>query len=69
VKDTDQHPIFVHCLHGRDRTGLMTAVYRVHFDGWPVEKAYEEMLECGFDGERTNLSDALFQFAKRRVEP
>jgi protein tyrosine/serine phosphatase len=69
VRKPDKQPMFIHCLHGRDRTGLMTALYRVHCDGWTAEKAYSEMLECGFDGERTNLSDALFQFAKRRVEP
>lgn len=69
AQDPDSHPMFIHCLHGRDRTGLITAIYRVHVDGWPAQKAYEEMIECGFDGERTNLSDALFRFAKRRVEP
>jgi protein tyrosine/serine phosphatase len=65
----ENQPMFIHCLHGRDRTGLMTALYRIHCDGWTPEKAYEEMLECGFDGERTNLSEALFKFAKRRIEP
>jgi protein tyrosine/serine phosphatase len=65
----DRHPLFIHCLHGRDRTGLMTALYRVHCHGWAVEKAYAEMIESGFDAERKNLSDALFKFAQRKVEP
>lgn len=66
VTGPECEPAFVHCLHGRDRTGLMLAVYRVVSDNWPVEKAYHEMIECGFDAERTNLSDALFAFAKKR---
>jgi protein tyrosine/serine phosphatase len=66
VTDPQHGPVFVHCLHGRDRTGLMMAVYRLVSEGWTAEKAYSEMLECGFDSDRTNLSDALFAFAKKR---
>lgn len=65
TRDPGRGIVFVHCLHGRDRTGLMTAAYRVVVDGWTAERAYEEMLECGFDMERTNLSDVLFEVAKK----
>ena len=43
VKDQSNFPIFVHCHGGRHRTGAMTAVYRMTFQGWNVEKAYDEM--------------------------
>ncbi len=66
VTNPQEGPTFVHCLHGRDRTGLMMAVYRVVCEGWEQEKAYAEMVECGFDSDRTNLSDALFAFCKSR---
>ena len=66
VNDPAHHAVFVHCLHGRDRTGLLTAVYRVMHDGWEAERAYAEMLDCGFDMSRTNLSDALFAIAKQK---
>jgi protein tyrosine/serine phosphatase len=69
VTNPEQGPAFVHCLHGRDRTGLMMAVYRLIAEGWTAEKAYKEMVDCGFDPDRTNLSDALFAFAKRRCAP
>lgn len=65
IHDADNGPIFLHCLHGRDRTGLMTAIYRVSCDGWQPDKAYAEMLECGFDATFTHLSDAMFAFSKR----
>ena len=64
MRDSGKAPIFVHCQHGRDRTGLMTAVYRVHCDGWHADQAYAEMLECGFDASFTHLSDAMFAFSK-----
>jgi protein tyrosine/serine phosphatase len=67
ISQDEHRPAFVHCLHGRDRTGLITAVYRVVFQNWTADKAYAEMLECGFDMSRTNLSDALFYVAKQRT--
>lgn len=39
---------FVHCSHGQDRTGLVVAMYRVHFDGWSRRQAELEMLDQGF---------------------
>jgi tyrosine-protein phosphatase SIW14 len=68
IMDPEEGPLFVHCLHGRDRTGLMMAIYRVVADQWTAEKAYSEMIECGFDADRTNLSDAFFTFARKHCE-
>ena len=48
VKDQSNFPIFVHCPGGRHRTGVMTAVYRMTFEGWAVEKAYQEMKDYDF---------------------
>lgn len=41
-------PVFVHCQHGKDRTGLVVALYRVHREGWDAQRAYDEMLSLGF---------------------
>jgi uncharacterized sulfatase len=41
-------PIFVHCQHGADRTGLMCAAYRVAVQGWSREEAISEMTKGGF---------------------
>lgn len=64
-QDPENTPMYVHCLHGRERTGFMLATYRMKVESWEVEKAYQEMLQQGFDPLRTILSDVLFEYAKR----
>ncbi|MBX9573587.1 MAG: dual specificity protein phosphatase family protein [Candidatus Obscuribacterales bacterium] len=63
--DPENQPMYVHCLHGRERTGFMLAAYRMKIESWTVEQAYQEMLQQGFDPLRTVLSDVLFEYAKR----
>jgi protein tyrosine/serine phosphatase len=41
------YPIFVHCLHGSDRTGCIIALWRVTHDAWSVADAIEEMRAFG----------------------
>ncbi len=41
-------PIFIHCMHGQDRTGLIIGLYRVEHDKWTPADAYREMLQDGF---------------------
>ncbi len=46
--DTNRQPVFVHCQHGADRTGLMCAVYRVAVCNWTKAEAIREMTQGGF---------------------
>lgn len=48
VTDTNNFPIFVHCLHGSDRTGTMFAVYRIAVQGWTKDEAIREMTQGGY---------------------
>ena len=36
-------PVFVHCLHGSDRTGMMIAIYRIVVQGRSKAEAIKEM--------------------------
>jgi len=36
-------PLLIHCRSGADRTGLVTARYRMEVQGWPLEEALREM--------------------------
>ncbi|MDB6029405.1 MAG: protein tyrosine phosphatase [Verrucomicrobiales bacterium] len=48
VTDTNRWPVFIHCQHGSDRTGLMSAMYRMTVSGWTREEAIREMTEGGY---------------------
>jgi len=40
--------VFIHCAHGSDRTGYMTAYWRLSNDRWPLGPTVAEMLKYGF---------------------
>lgn len=49
VLDPANQPCFVHCVHGRDRTGTMASVYRIAQNHFTNAQAAEEMASFGFD--------------------
>ena len=48
VSNPKRTPILVHCQHGADRTGTMSAIYRIAIQGWTKKEAIREMTEGGF---------------------
>lgn len=48
VRDPARQPVFVHCQHGADRTGMNVAIYRIVEQGWSKEDAITEMTSGGF---------------------
>jgi tyrosine-protein phosphatase SIW14 len=48
LNDQNYYPLFVHCMHGEDRTGLIVGLYRVEFQNWTAKKAWREMKEMNF---------------------
>jgi tyrosine-protein phosphatase SIW14 len=43
ANDSANQPVYVHCVGGRHRTGVMTAVYRMTQNGWTADQAFKEM--------------------------
>jgi tyrosine-protein phosphatase SIW14 len=43
-------PVVVHCQGGRHRTGTISALFRLEYDRWPVERALDEMYSFKFGG-------------------
>jgi tyrosine-protein phosphatase SIW14 len=48
LTDPANQPVYVHCLHGEDRTGLIVGLYRVFYEGWTPQQAWNEMEAMGF---------------------
>jgi tyrosine-protein phosphatase SIW14 len=48
VTDPANQPVYVHCVGGRHRTGVMTAVYRMTQERWTAEQAFKEMKQYKF---------------------
>lgn len=48
LNDKSLYPIYIHCKHGRDRTGLVVGLHRVLNEGWTPDEAYAEMRRFGF---------------------
>ena len=65
--DERNHPVFVHCKHGSDRTGMMCAAYRVVLQGWSKDEAIREMRDGGF-GFHGDFQHLLREIEKLDVE-
>ena len=48
VNDSANQPVYVHCVGGKHRTGVMTAAYRMTNEGWTSDKAFSEMKHFKF---------------------
>lgn len=42
------YPVLLHCRAGLHRTGILTAVYRMEYEGWTPTQAWDEMRQNGF---------------------
>lgn len=48
IRSSKTNRVYLHCKHGKDRTGMISALYRVFYQNWNKERAYDEMLNMGF---------------------
>jgi protein tyrosine/serine phosphatase len=48
LRNPDNGPFLIHCQHGADRTGLMSAMYRILEQGWTADDALAELRDGGY---------------------
>jgi tyrosine-protein phosphatase SIW14 len=48
LDDPANYPILLHCKAGLHRTGLLTAIYRMEYEGWDKARAVEELRANNF---------------------
>ena len=65
VADSSNGPYFVFCDDGMHRTGEMSAIYRIAYDGWSVEQALKEMDRVGFNPFYIALRNYVWTFARK----
>lgn len=59
--DDDAPTTLVHCAAGANRTGLAIGLYRLHAQGWPLDRVMDELRQFGFEDlpKHANLRQAL----------
>ena len=60
-------PVFVHCEHGVDRTGLIIALYEVKYLGTSPHDAYNEWRASGHKGIGTLFTGHLDEYYWRKL--
>jgi protein tyrosine/serine phosphatase len=65
VNDPNSGPVYVHCVGGKHRTGVMTAAYRMTNDGWTSEQAFREMKQYKFGADFLHPEFKKYVFAFR----
>ena len=48
LRESANGPFLIHCKHGADRTGLMSAMYRILEQGWSADDALAELTGGGY---------------------
>jgi tyrosine-protein phosphatase SIW14 len=56
LEDGTAGPVFVHCVRGADRTGVVIAAYRIDHDHWDNSRALKEAMSYGM---------SIFQFPRQ----
>ena len=69
INNRSNQPVFVHCQHGADRTGVVIAVYRMTHDGWTSEQATAEAKRYGLKPWQLGMKDYIHDFYQRHTTP
>lgn len=67
VQDSTRYPVFIHCHAGKDRTGAMSAIYRMESCGWTADEAVDEMKAFGFAGRYKRLFHFVQGYSSHRL--
>jgi len=49
IDDQSNWPILVHCSRGKERSGVLSAVFRIEYDRWPNDQALQETYRLGLE--------------------
>ena len=69
VNDPANQPVYVHCVGGRHRTGVMTAAYRMSEEGWTADRAFKEMKDFKFGADflHSEFKDFVYAYQPQQA--
>ncbi len=68
VADEANWPILVHCSRGKERAGIMSALYRIQYDQWPILNVVRESIALGLDPQEQPAAYRFIEeFARTRA--
>ena len=67
INDPQNWPVFVHCKHGEDRTGVVIACYRISNEGKTDKDALKEAKQYGMSRFQFGMKDFIGDYYKRKV--
>ena len=68
LNDPLAQPVFIHCEHGKDRTGLIIALYQVKFQNKSIADAYAEWAKSGHSGVGAYFTSELDKYYYRKAK-
>lgn len=69
VNDPARQPVYVHCVGGKHRTGVMTAIYRMTQNAWSADQAFDEMKDFKFGADFLHPEFKRFVYGYRAPVP
>lgn len=69
INDSKNWPVFIHCNHGKDRTGTIIACYRISHDGWTLDQAMKEAKRYGMSWVQFKMKGYIKDYARKYAQP
>lgn len=67
INNPENQPVFIHCKRGADRTGTITAIYRISNEGWTAERAIAEARLRGMSWAEFGMRSYIADYYKLQV--
>ncbi len=70
VEQDQRKKLYLHCTVGEDRTGLISGLYRMIYQGWSAERSYQnELCSHGFGGANPRKPMQVVEMIDRNLKP
>lgn len=70
VEKSRSHKILFHCTAGEDRTGALAGLYRMLYDRWSIDRAFnEEMCPHGYEAGDKGKPPMVVDAVRREITP